>query len=80
MGVGSFTFDAFYDIVNCEFSRFVTAVAAPYDRKILNRMISDDRYKKAFNAAANEGIGIEINVFGIVKSNPESFYVMDEEI
>lgn len=82
-----FMFDAFYDIISCEFSGYITAVAhpfwavgAPYDRKILNRMISDDRYKKAFDAAANKGIGIEINVCGIVKSNPRDIDFMDEDI
>ena len=82
-----FMFDAFYNIINCEFAGYITAVAhpfwavgAPYERKILNRMISDDRYKKAFDAAANKGIGIEINVCEIVKSNPKDIDVMDEDI
>ena len=82
-----FMFDAFYDIINCEFSKYVTAiahpfwaVAAPYDRKILNRMISDDRYKKAFDAAANKNIAMEINVFELSKENPEDVSSMAEEI
>ncbi len=82
-----FMFDAFYNILNCEFSRYITsiahpfrAVAPPYDRTILNKMISDDRYKKAFDAAANKNIALEINVFSIVKENPDDITKLDEDI
>lgn len=82
-----FMFDAFYDIINCEFSKYITsiahpfrAVAPPYDRTILNKMITDDQYKRAFDAAANKNIAMEINVFPIVKETPNDISTLDEDI
>lgn len=82
-----FMFDAFYNIINCEFSAYITSIAhpfcavcAPYDRNELSSYITDDRYKKAFDLAANKGIAIEINVFNISKEPADDFSIMNEQI
>ncbi len=82
-----FMFDAFYDIINCEFSKYITsiahpfsAVACPYDRNILNNMITDDEYKRAFDAAANKNIAMEINVSSICGHSPRDISYMNKEI
>jgi len=82
-----FMFQAFYDIVNCDLSKYVTAiahpfqaVASPYDRNILNKLITDDRYKKAFDAAAQKGIAIEINVFPLSAGSENAVEKLEEDI
>jgi len=82
-----FMFDAFYDIINCEFSKYITSIAhpfwataCPYDRTVLNKMITDDEYKRAFDAAANKGIAMEINVALICGEKPADISIYDEEV
>lgn len=60
--------DAFNDIISCDVSRYIKAVAhpfeavcCPYDMEMLIDMISDDEFKFMFNALANKGIAFEIN-------------------
>lgn len=73
-----FMFRAFYDIINCPLAKYVTsiahpfhAVACPYGFRLPMELISDDRYKFAFDAAAEKGIAIEINLEQHVSSDPK---------
>lgn len=82
-----FMFQAFYDIINSEVSRYITAIAhpfhavcCPYGAEILMQLITDDEYKRAFDSAANKGIAMEFNMFSVVKSNPEDISVYNEEV
>ena len=60
--------DAFFDIVNSDVSKYVTAiphpfmaVCCPYDQKQLIERIDDDTFKRCFSAAAERGIALELN-------------------
>ncbi len=66
-----FMIQAFWDIINSPNSKYVTAIAhpfeavcCPYNNNILINMISDDTFKRMFDAAANKGIAFEINMAG----------------
>ncbi len=59
---------AYGDVLNSPLSRYVTAMAhpfdavcCPYDPTILIRMISDDQFKYLFDKTAEKGIAVEIN-------------------
>lgn len=60
--------NAFMDIVNSDVAKYITAiphpfmaVCCPYDGRELIKMISDDTFKRCFDAAANKGIALELN-------------------
>lgn len=60
---------AYEDILNSTLSRYVTAMAhpfdavcCPYDYKILIKMITDDTFKRLFDKTAEKNIAFEINV------------------
>ncbi|MBQ9747908.1 MAG: PHP domain-containing protein [Clostridia bacterium] len=63
-----FMIQAYEDTLNSPVSRYITAMAhpfdavcCPYDYKILIRMISDDQFKRLFDKTAEKGIAVEIN-------------------
>lgn len=69
-----FMIQAYEDIINSRISRYITAmahpfeaVACPYDKDILIRMISDDCFKRLFDKTAEKGIAVEINMGGLRK-------------
>ena len=73
-----FMLAAFEEIVDCPLSKYVTAmahpfeaVACPYDNEILIDLIPDDRYRRLFAKAAGKGIAFEINISSMVKKTPE---------
>lgn len=64
-----FMIQAYEDTLNSKVSRYVTAMAhpfdavcCPYDYRILIRMISDDQFRRLFDKTAEKGIAVEINV------------------
>jgi histidinol phosphatase-like PHP family hydrolase len=79
-----FMVDAFLDIVNSPVGKYVTAiphpfsaVCCPYDRNLLLSLISDDQFKRCFDAAAEKGIALEINpnMFALSANRPlEAIY------
>ena len=59
---------AFYDIINSPVAKYVTAiphpfmaVCCPYPHAQAIAEITDDEFKRCFDAAANKGIAMEIN-------------------
>ncbi len=64
-----FMIRAYEDILNSSVSRYITAIAhpfeavgCPYDYTILIDMIPDDCFKRLFSQTAEKGIAFEINV------------------
>ncbi len=64
-----FMIQAYEDTLNSKVSRYITAMAhpfdavcCPYDNRILIKMISDDQFKRLFDQTAEKGIAVEINV------------------
>lgn len=64
-----FMIQAYEDIINSKVSRYITAVAhpfeavcCPYDMEILINMISDDTFKRLFDKTANKEIAFELNI------------------
>ena len=65
----TFLIKAFEDIVTSKMSKYVTAIAHPFEvvgytpdkMKILFDMITDDEFKRLFDLAAERGIAYEIN-------------------
>lgn len=73
-----FMVQAFEEILNSNVSRYITAVAhpfeavcCPYDKYILIDMIPDDCYKRLFDKAAEKDIAFEINVASMRKKTDE---------
>ena len=73
-----FMLTAFEEIVTCPVSRYITAmahpfeaVACPYDKEILINLIPDDRYKRLFAMAAEKGIAYEINISSLHRKTHE---------
>ena len=74
-----FMVQAYQDILNSKISRYITAMAHPfdvccypYDKYALFTLISDDQYKHLFDQTAEKGIGFEINVAAFSKDmSPE---------
>lgn len=71
-----FMFNAFYDILDCEFSRYVTAIAhpftaiaCPYGKIPVFDAITDDEFRFAFDKAANKGIAMEINLAAMTRED-----------
>lgn len=63
-----FMINAYNEILDCNISRYITAMAhpfvalgCPYDSSILIERITDDQYKRLFDKTAEKGIAIEIN-------------------
>lgn len=78
-----FMIQAYEDMINGSISRYITAMAhpfeavcCPYDNSILISMISDDRYKKLFHQTAEKGIAIEINLHAMVGKSYEEIAAM----
>ena len=64
-----FMFDAFVDIATSPLAKYVTAmahpfsaVACPYDQRLLYPLISDEQYREAFSLARESDIAIELNL------------------
>ena len=64
-----FMVEAFYDIVNSNVSKFITAIAhpffavgCPYDNRALFELISDARFEDMFKIAKEKDIALEINL------------------
>lgn len=64
-----FMLQAYEDIINSKVSRYITAVAhpfdaicCPYDREILINMISSDTFKRLFHKTASKEIAVELNI------------------
>lgn len=64
-----FMVQAYEDILNSSVSRYITAMAhpfeavcCPYDYSILIDIIPDDRFKRLFDRTAGKGIAVEINI------------------
>ena len=73
-----FMIQAYEDILNCNISRYITAMAhpfeavcCPYDNSLLIDMISDDTYRWLFDKTAEKGIAVEINVASMKEKTPE---------
>ena len=67
-----FMMQAWRDVLNCEVSRYVTAMAhpfqpvcCPYGWEPMVEYITDDEYKYAFDLAAEKNVAVEINVSGL---------------
>ena len=63
-----FMIDAFMDTVNSDVAKYITAiphpfmaVACPYDNRDLLNEITEDDFKRCFDAAAQKGIALELN-------------------
>ena len=63
-----FMVEAFMNTVNSDVAKYVTAiphpfmaVACPYDNRTLLNEITDDDFKRCFDAAAQKGIALELN-------------------
>lgn len=63
-----FMIDAFMEIVNSDVAKFITAiphpfmaVCCPYDNHLLLNEITDDEFKRCFDAAAKKEIALELN-------------------
>ena len=64
-----FILEAFYNILSCDVSRYVTAIAhpfslvrCPYPCDDLIRLVSDDEFKRLFAQTAEKNIAIELNL------------------
>ena len=69
-----FMIDAYNDVLDCEVSKYVKAMAhpfeavcCPYDNAILMKMMTDDDYRRVFDRTAQKGIAVEINVACMLK-------------
>lgn len=67
-----FMLEAFYDILNSEVSRYITAIPHPFAAVNCSKYypatypfhsISDDEFRRCFAAAAKKGIALEINPY-----------------
>lgn len=73
-----FMVQAYQDILNSKISRYITAMAHPFDvccyphaKYELFRLISDDQYKHLFDQTAEKNIAFEINVAFAKGMTPE---------
>ena len=67
-----FMLDAWHDVLNCEVTKYVTAMAhpfqpvcCPYGWEPMIDYITDDEYRYAFDMAAQKGVAVEINLSGL---------------
>lgn len=70
--------NAYLDIIRSNVSRYITAMAhpfeavcCPYSNSILIDMIADDTYRRLFDETAEKGIAFEINVSSMSKKTPQ---------
>lgn len=70
--------DAYLDIIRSKVSRYITAMAhpfeavcCPYSNSFLIDMIPDDTYRRLFDETAEKGIAFEINVASMNKKTPK---------
>jgi len=80
-----FMIRAYYDIINSPVSKYILsmahpfdAVCCPYDNNILKKMITDDTFKRLFDATAEKNIAVEINTGALRKHTRESFLESEE--
>lgn len=80
-----FMIQAYYDILNSPVSRYILsmahpfeAVACPYDNNILKKMITDDTFKRVFDATAEKNIAVEINTACFIKHTPQTIVNTDD--
>lgn len=80
-----FMVDAYNDTLDCNISKYITAMAhpfeavcCPYDNSILIDLISDDTYKRLFDKQAKKGIAFEINVNSMKKMSHEEIEKMSQ--
>ncbi len=73
-----FMLTAYEEILTCPVSRYVTAMAhpfeavcCPYDNGILIDLIPDDRYRRLFDLTAEKGVAVEINLSAMHEKTPE---------
>ena len=73
--------DAFMDIVTSDVAPFITAVphpflavCCPYPNRDLVREMTDDQFKRCFDAAAKAGIALELNPNYIRNRSLEAIY------
>lgn len=71
-----FMIEAYEDILNSPLSRYVTAIAhpfeavcCPYGIELLFALIPDDTYRRLFDKTAEKGIAVEINVASLQDKN-----------
>ncbi|MBQ3080371.1 MAG: PHP domain-containing protein [Clostridia bacterium] len=70
-----FMLKAYFDIINCPLSGYITSIAhpfaavacKPYPSGDLYPLISYNQYKEAFDAAKEKSIAFEINTSGLLK-------------
>ena len=74
----AFMIEAYEDILNSKLSRYVTAMAHPFDiccctyaSKVLIERISDDTFRRLFDKTAKKNIAFEINVSYSKNMTPE---------
>lgn len=79
-----FMIEAYYNIINSDVSKYILsmahpfeAVCCPYDNEILMKLISDDEYRRIYDATAKKGIAVEINTSG-VKNDREAILTSDK--
>lgn len=73
-----FMLQAYEDIINSKVSRYITAMAhpfqavcCPYPYGELIDLISDDQFKRLFDQTAEKGIAFEINMAGVSRRTDE---------
>lgn len=80
-----FMMQALEDILDSPVSRYVTAiahpfeaVACPYPNQLLIDLIPDDAFKRVFEKMANKGIAFEINVASMRRKTPAEIEQMSQ--
>lgn len=80
-----FMLQATYDILSCPVSRYITAiahpfeaVACPYPNGLLIDLITDDEFKRVLDVMAKKGIAFEINVSSMKGKTPEEIGQMSQ--
>ncbi|MBQ7840188.1 MAG: PHP domain-containing protein [Lachnospiraceae bacterium] len=73
-----FMIQAYEEIINSNVSRYITAIAhpfdavcCPHDKSVLYEMISDDCFKRLFDRTAEKEIAVEINLACVSKNTKE---------
>ena len=77
----NYMIDAFMDIVRSDVARYITAiphpffaVCCPYSNREIIRLITDDQFKRCFDAAAEAGIALELNPNYVRNRSLETVY------
>ena len=80
-----FMLQAAYDILNSPVSRYITAiahpfeaVACPYPNGLLIDLIPDDEFKRVLDLMAEKGVAFEINVSSMRKKTPAEIERMSQ--